>query len=79
VQRKLRLRFWIEVALGAFSGFLLILTLVWRDWIEGVFGVNPDHHNGSLEWMICAVCLVATAMFFLAARRDWRAATLAAG
>ncbi|MFY9887221.1 MAG: hypothetical protein WAK71_02840 [Streptosporangiaceae bacterium] len=79
MQRKLRVRFWIEALLGAFTGFLLVLTLVWRDWIEGVFGVDPDHGNGSLEWLICAVCLVATAVFFLAARRDWRAAALAAG
>jgi hypothetical protein len=79
VQRKLRVRFWIEALLGAFTGFLLVLTLVWPDWIEGVFGVDPDHGNGSLEWLICAVCLVATAAFFFAARRDWRAAALAAG
>jgi hypothetical protein len=79
VQRKLRLRFWIEALLGAFTGFLLVLTLVWPDWIEGVFGVDPDHGNGSLEWLICAVCLVATVVFFFAARRDWRAAALASG
>ena len=79
MHRKLSIRFWIEAALGTVSAFLLVLTAAWPDWIEGVFGVDPDHHNGSLEWLICAVCLLATVVFLLAARRQWRAAALAAG
>ena len=39
---RTRLRFWIEVALGLTSGLLLLLTLVTREWIELLFGVDPD-------------------------------------
>jgi len=48
-RKRFSLAFWIESFAGSFTGFLAILTLVWRDWIEGVFGYDPDHHNGSFE------------------------------
>ena len=31
---------------------LSVLTLVWPEWIEEIFGVEPDGGNGSLEWII---------------------------
>jgi hypothetical protein len=64
--------FWIEAALAGISGFLLLLTAVWRDWIEGVFGVDPDHHNGSLEWLLVALLLLATLAFGALARGEWQ-------
>jgi hypothetical protein len=48
-----------EAALAGLSGVLFAVTLVWRDWIEFVFGVDPDHHSGSLEWLVAAGFLVA--------------------
>ena len=33
---------------------------MWRDWIEVVFRVDPDHHNGSLEWLIVLALLGAS-------------------
>ena len=74
---KLRTRFWVNAILSSVSGGLLILTLAWHDWIEGVFGVDPDGHNGSVEWLICAGLFLASVISFLAARRDWRAARVA--
>ena len=41
--RAVRWRFWVELAVAVVSVFLVLLTLVWRDWIEEVFGVDPDH------------------------------------
>jgi hypothetical protein len=64
--------FWIESVAGSFTGFLAILTLVWRDWIEGVFGFDPDQHNGSFEWELVIVCAVLTLLFAALARREWR-------
>lgn len=64
--------FWIESALAAVSGLLGLLTLVWRDWIEGVFGWDPDHHNGSFEWILVAVLLLAALALGALARRGWR-------
>jgi hypothetical protein len=70
----LRGRFWVESALAAASILLVLLTLVWKDWIEEVIGVDPDHGNGSLEWLI-TVALAAVAIAFCAgARHEWRRA-----
>jgi DMSO/TMAO reductase YedYZ heme-binding membrane subunit len=71
---QLRVRFWTEAALAALSGVLFVMTIFWKDWIEAVFGVDPDRHSGSLEWAIVAVLLVVTLLFGLLARAEWRGA-----
>lgn len=50
--KHLRVKFWIESIAAGLAAALGLLTLIWRDWIEAIFGVDPDHHNGSLEWII---------------------------
>jgi hypothetical protein len=70
--RQLRRRFWAEMAMALASGSLLILTLAWKDWIEIVFRVDPDHRSGALEWLIVVVALAATATFTALARYEWR-------
>lgn len=72
MKRNVRIRFWVEAALATFSGVFFLLTLLWKDWIEIVFGVDPDHHSGSLEWLIVSVALLATIAFAVLARLDWR-------
>lgn len=74
MRRRVSPAFWIECTLGSISTFLALLTLVWPDWIEGTFGVDPDHGNGSLEWAIVAAGLVVTIMTAVLARREWRRA-----
>jgi hypothetical protein len=64
-------RFWLELGLAASSAVLLLLTLVWRDWIELVLRVDPDRGSGSFEWAIVGVSIVATATFSVLARLDW--------
>jgi hypothetical protein len=66
------LRARIEVALAAFLGAATILTAVWPDWIEGLFGFDPDGGNGTVEWLIVAVFAVATLVVAVLARRDLR-------
>jgi hypothetical protein len=75
VRRDLNVSFWVEAALGFVTAFLAILTSAWPDWIEGVFGFDPDHHSGSLEWAIVSFCLVVTFACVLMARRQWRLAS----
>ena len=69
---QLRVRFWLEAALAALGGFLFVLTFFWRDWIEAVFGVDPDQHSGSLEWAVAVVLLGVTLLSGLLARAEWR-------
>jgi hypothetical protein len=55
----------------------MLVTLVWSDWIEAVFGVDPDQHSGSLEWVVVGVMLLVTVFCGGAARMHWRRALLA--
>jgi hypothetical protein len=67
-------RFYIEVILGGAALGLFAVTLVWNDWIELVFKVDPDAGNGSLEYFVCFVLLAVTAMSWWFARSEWRRA-----
>lgn len=64
-------RFWFEVALSVASGLLGLVTLVWRDWIEIVFGVDPDHNSGTLEWVIVFALLLIAVIGGVLARAEW--------
>lgn len=70
--RGVRRRFWVELALAIVSVLLVLLALVWRDWVETVFGVEPDGGSGSLEWLIAVAFVVAAITFCAGARREWR-------
>lgn len=69
-----RRRFWLEAALASLTGILTIATLIKRDWIEAVFGVDPDAGSGSLEWGMVVVAFVLTIAFAALARAEWRRA-----
>jgi hypothetical protein len=75
--RALRPIFWVEAFLAAVCGISTVLTLLWKDWIEILFGVDPDHGNGSLEWLIVVVSLAATVTLSALARHEWRQAAAA--
>jgi hypothetical protein len=70
--RAVRSRFWVEVGLGTLFAFLLALTLVTREWIEEIFGVDPDGGSGALEWLIVVGLGIAAAIAFGLARYEWR-------
>ena len=67
-------RFWLEVGLAPPVVILLVVTLFWRDWIEIVFRVDPDHGNGSFEWLLVGVMAVAAITCSILARLDWQRA-----
>jgi len=70
--KAMRLRFWLEVSMATITSFLLVLTLVWEDWIEEIFRVSPDAGSGSLErWIVGTLCVVTIALFVMA-RYEWR-------
>jgi hypothetical protein len=72
MQRPLSAAFWIELLLSIIGAFLTALTIVWPDWVEGLFGVDPDGGSGSSEWGITLVFIVVTVMLAAWARRTWR-------
>lgn len=68
----LRGRFWAETALASVTAVLLLLTLVTREWIELVLGVDPDGGDGTLEWTVVGILAIACAASVAAARAEWR-------
>ena len=69
---RLRRRFWVEAAVGLGSALLCLVTLVWHDWIEIVFALDPDQGSGALEWLIVAVTLAIAVTAIALARQEWR-------
>ena len=68
----MRRRFWVEAVPAGTSALLLLLTLISREWIELIFGVDPDRGSGAAEWLI--VTFVAALAFTCSAlaRIEWR-------
>ncbi len=78
MKNGLRIRFWVEGVMTALTATLCLYTLVQRDWVETLFGVDPDRYSGSLEWAIVGGLLLATLVLFALAGREWRRASAAA-
>jgi hypothetical protein len=73
----LRWRFWLETAMAIVTSILFVITLIRNDWIEIVFGVDPDNNNGTLEWLIVGALLLMTITLFILASYEWRRARAA--
>lgn len=63
--------FWIQVSLASLTGTLLIVTLVFREWIEVILRITPDRESGALEWVVVALLFFATVVFTFFARYEW--------
>jgi hypothetical protein len=63
-----RVRFWAECSLAALAAVLAVLTAVWPNWIELLFGADPDGGDGSAEWGIVATLVVVAIIFAVLAR-----------
>ena len=62
----------VDTVLGVLTGGLALVTLAWREWIEAVFRIDPDHGSGAVEWLAVATLAVASIVCFLLARRERR-------
>jgi hypothetical protein len=73
-RNAVRKRFWFEVGCGFVGAILFVVTLISKEWIEEIFGVDPDRGSGALEWAIALSLLAIAATSFALARREWRLA-----
>jgi len=64
--------FWIEALLALGNAILVAMTIVWKEWIEIVFNVDPDAGSGAVEWAIVGVTLLLTVVFIVLAKSEWR-------
>jgi hypothetical protein len=62
----------VEVIVALCATFMAVVTAVVPDWIETVFGVDPDAHSGVLEWGLTIAFAAVALGGWLAARRTWR-------
>jgi hypothetical protein len=72
IARGSKARAWLETVFAVVGLSLCLLTLVWREWIEFLFGVDPDRHTGALELLVAGAFLVSSVVLGRMARRDWR-------
>jgi hypothetical protein len=60
-----------ELAAAVVTAVLGTLTAVFPTWIEAIFGVDPDHGSGAVEWAIVGTCFALCA---LSLRTAWSSA-----
>lgn len=70
--KPIRRRFWFEAILASLTGVLTGLTLIYPDWIEIVFGINPDRGSGAIEWALACSLAVVTVVSSRVALLEWR-------
>lgn len=72
MKAQFNVRFRVEAASALGTLFLAIITILWQNWIEIVFRVDPDHGNGSFERWIVGVAAALCLASVLLARREWK-------
>jgi hypothetical protein len=63
------MRFWIETVLGVLTAVVLMMTVSMPDWLERIFGFEPDGGDGSTEWGWAISLVIATIVLLVDARR----------
>lgn len=66
-----RRRFYVEAAIAGLTSVLTVVTLISKEWIEIVFGIDPDGGSGALEWSIVGCLAVGSAALSLTGWREW--------
>jgi protein-S-isoprenylcysteine O-methyltransferase Ste14 len=68
-------RFYVQAVPAGITAVLAVVTLISKEWIEIMFGVDPDGGSGALEWAIVGcLALVSTALWLAAWRERTRPA-----
>jgi len=71
-RRALQRRLHLEMRLAYLSAAMGVLTVLWNDWIEVAFHIDPDNGSGALEWGLVAIFVAASVVLATVARRDRR-------
>lgn len=66
---------WVKSALAVATAVLAVVTAINAEWIEWLFGIDPDGGSGALEWAIVAAFAVTSVALAFAARADRRRPT----
>jgi hypothetical protein len=61
----------LETALAVIFAAIFVATVFWPDWIELVFGADPDEGNGQFEWAIVAISGLLAVASIIVARIEW--------
>ena len=68
--------FWGLVGAATITGTLALTTAILPDWIELVLGWDPDHGDGSVEWVVVWLMTgglaFVTVVLIAAATEEWR-------
>jgi hypothetical protein len=70
MQPKTRLA--LETVLAVIFAAIFVATIFWPDWIELVFGADPDEGNGQAEWGIVVISGLLAMASIIVARMEWR-------
>jgi len=71
---KIRRRFFLEAGSALALALMLVSTFIAPDWIERVFGVEPDSSGGEIEWGVVVVLGLVLVGCLALARVEWRRA-----
>jgi hypothetical protein len=71
MSRGTRRRISFEAVSATVVGGCAILTAAWPDWIETLFGVDPDNHSGTVEWGVVLALAIIAAALGAVARIEW--------
>jgi hypothetical protein len=70
-----RVRIVIEQVLALATAALAVLTIFWPDWIERIFGWDPDESSGAFEVALVVGLFVVSVAFFVVSRIEGRRTT----
>jgi len=70
---------YIEFTIGLLCSTFAFVTACWPDWVELIFGVDPDDGNGALEWGIVALLAATSVVLVFLARHEWKRLVTATG
>ena len=77
MRRRVGVMFWLEAVLASFSAFIVVLTLVWHDWIEGILWLRSGSAQRLLRMGAGRRLPGSDCALGALARREWRRAVVA--